>query len=100
MSPEPTLYIEGLKMRPSAEKVLHALFRLDGRPDIFQAGNTVSEIAQYAGLSCHVVRARLQDLRRLGLIESEGCPQHATCGDLKRRYAHYLTTEGDRRAMQ
>lgn len=86
-------------MRPSAEKVLAALDRLDGRPRIvYQTGNTIAQLSLATGLSRHVIRARLQDLRRLGLVESGLCRilQGESTQNL---YGHYLTGEGMRRAQ-
>lgn len=83
-------------MRPTAELVLQALYNLGGKPNVLQTGNTIEEIAKQTGLSRHVVRARLCDLRRLALVESDQCliPD----GDNHdKRYAHYLTVAGLRR---
>ncbi len=92
---DPNLFIEGVRMRPSAENVLLALAALDGEPHPFPLGNTIADLAGWTGLSRHLVRARLCDLRRLGLVESgtfSGCKRVAP------RYAHALTTAGARRA--
>ncbi len=94
---QPVLFVEGLKMRPTAERVLQALAALDGRPDIFQSGNTATEIAHQCGLTAHVVRARLQDLRRLGLVQSGQCLQSSHPTERQTWYAHHLTSEGERR---
>lgn len=84
------LFVEGLKMRPSAERVLVTLATRDGRPAYHPIGNTIEELARHTGLSAHVVRARLCDLRRLGLVESDRFGRNA-------RYTHCLTDEGLRR---
>ncbi|MEM1353879.1 MAG: hypothetical protein AAGH88_03245 [Planctomycetota bacterium] len=89
------LYVEGLKLRPTGEKVLQALAELDGEPHpIHIEGKTTSELARHTGLSNHVVRARLTDLRRLGLIASG---RLRPMGDL---HVHVLTIEGVRRHRQ
>lgn len=64
------LFVEGLRMRPTAFRVLNALFVLGRNPTWFQDGSTIAEIAATANLSEHVVRARLQDLRRLEACRS------------------------------
>ncbi|MEO0514751.1 MAG: MarR family transcriptional regulator [Planctomycetota bacterium] len=89
------LFVEGLKLRPTGERVLHALAELDGEPHpIHVNGLTAAELSEHTGLSRHVVRARLTDLRRLGLIESGRLRRHA---DL---HVHVLTIEGVRRHRQ
>ncbi|MEM7625886.1 MAG: hypothetical protein AAF333_09670 [Planctomycetota bacterium] len=89
------LFVEGLKLRPTGERVLGALADLDGQPHPFHVvGNTAADLAKHTGLSRHVVRARLTDLRRLGLIESGRLRRHA---DL---HVHVLTGEGVRRHRQ
>lgn len=89
------LYVEGLKLRPTGERVLQALAELDGEPHpVHIEGKTASDLAQHTGLSTHVVRARLTELRRLGLIESGRLRQTA---DLR---VHILTVEGVRRHRQ
>jgi hypothetical protein len=98
MASETCLFIEGLKMRPTAERVLRALGELEGRPDFFQTGPTARELAERTGLDPHVVRARLCDLRRLGLAASGQCLVSRTAGERGVRYAHYPTGEGVRRA--
>jgi hypothetical protein len=97
MASETCLYVEGLKMRPTAERVLTALKELDGRPEFIQRGNTATEIARHTGLSPHVVRARLCELRRLRLADSGACYISREAGDRRTRYAHHLTVEGARR---
>lgn len=92
-----SLFIEGLKMRPTAERVLLALHQLDGQPHPLQAGNTIPEIARHTGLHPHLIRARLCDLRRLGLVASEPCLIPGG-NNREKRYAHYLTLAGVRRA--
>ena len=89
------LYVEGLKLRPTAEKVLKALAELDGEPHpVHIEGMTAMELARHTGLSTHVIRARLTDLRRLGLIASGRLRPKA---DL---HVHVLTVEGVRRHRQ
>lgn len=89
------LFVEGLKLRPTGERVLVALADLDGEPHpIHVVGNTAADLSDHTGLSRHVVRARLTDLRRLGLIESGRLRRHA---DL---HVHVLTVEGVRRHRQ
>lgn len=89
------LFVEGLKLRPTGERVLDALLTLDGEPHpVHVVGQTAAELAAHTGLSRHVVRARLTELRRLGLVESGRLRRHA---DL---YVHVLTVEGVRRHRQ
>lgn len=98
--PSGGLFVEGLKLRPSAVRVLAALHDLPGgvaRPRMFQTGGTIAEIVEATGLSAHVVRARLCDLRRLGLVESVDCTSDGTPKG-PTRYAHYLTVAGVQRA--
>ena len=95
-----TLFVEGLKMRSTAERVLRALADLGGRPQMFQTGNTTDEIARHTGLDEKVVRARLIDLRRLGLVVSENCLLSNLPTERVMRYAHHLTVEGERRARR
>ncbi len=89
------LFVEGLKLKPSAERVLAALGDLDGEPHpVHNVGNTAVQLAEHTGLSAHVVRARLTELRRLDLIRS---------GRLRRQsdlHVHLLTTHGLRRRQQ
>lgn len=95
---ESCLFVEGLKMRPGAEKVLLALAAMDGLPEVFQTGNTIGEIAGRTGLTAHVIRARLQDLRRLGLVESDHVRLSPAANERRLRYGHYLTVAGAARA--
>lgn len=89
------LFVEGLKLRPTGEQVLDALLTLDGEPHpVHVVGQTAADLAEHTGLSTHVVRARLADLRRLGLVESGRLRRHA---DL---HVHVLTIEGVRRHRQ
>jgi hypothetical protein len=90
------LFVEGLKMRPTAERVLRAIAQQGGMPSIFQKGVRVEAIAASTGLSRHVVRARLCDLRRLGLVESDRVRQTVLPTDENRDYGHFLTREGER----
>jgi len=92
------LFIEGLKMRPTAERVLAAITHHGATPDVFQKGATIESIATASGLSKHVVRARLCDLRRLGLVESDRVRLTDRPTDTNRRYAHFLTPSGLRRS--
>lgn len=82
-------------MRPTAERVLCSLASHDGQPAFDPVGNTTEELATFTSLSAHVVRARLCDLRRLGLVESDW---YARCHRGPVRYAHCLTDNGLRRA--
>ncbi|MEM8783467.1 MAG: hypothetical protein AAGE65_11510 [Planctomycetota bacterium] len=88
-------------MRPSAERVLAALAELDGLPHpVHATGSGTHELADRCGYSRKVVRARLCDLRRLGLVESadETRPdRQAPRGGARR---HVLTAEGVRRYRQ
>lgn len=92
----PCLYIEGLKMRPTAERVLKALYEKDGEPTCWTIGATVEALIELTEMNGHAVRARLCDLRRIGLIESDPIKR----ADRKApRCVHRLTTEGYRRAI-
>ncbi len=86
-----SLFVEGLRMRPTAERVLVSLSEMDGQPAFYPVGNTIAELAARSGLTAHVVRARLCDLRRLGLVDSDRFGRNV-------RYTHCLTDEGLRRA--
>lgn len=94
---EVQLFVEGLKMRPTAERVLAAITHCGAKPSVFQMGATIEAIATASGLSKHVVRARLCDLRRLGLVESDRVRITDRVTDPNRKYAHFLTPEGARR---
>lgn len=96
---EAELFVEGLKMRPTAECVLAAITHCGATPSVFQKGATIESIAAATGLSCHVVRARLCDLRRLGLVESDRVRITDRATDPNRKYAHFLTPEGERRIV-
>lgn len=93
------LFVEGLKMRPTAFRVLQALHDLGALPGMTQAGCSGQALASSSGVPLHGVRARLQDLRRLGLVESGMFPVVAPCGS-QRHYGHCLTCEGVRRVNQ
>lgn len=95
---EGELFVEGLKMRPTAERVLAAITLSGATPSVFQRGATIESIATASGLSRHVVRARLCDLRRLGLVESDRVRLTDRVTDPDRKYAHFLTPEGERRS--
>jgi hypothetical protein len=90
------LFVEGLKMRPTAERVLRTITEQGATPGVFQKGVSVEAIAASSGLSHHVVRARLCDLRRLGLVESDRVRPTDLPTDDTRVYAHFLTPEGER----
>ncbi|MBX3353002.1 MAG: hypothetical protein KF684_08695 [Phycisphaeraceae bacterium] len=94
---EAELFVEGLKMRPTAERVLAAITHQGATPCVFQKGVTIESIATASGLSKHVVRARLCDLRRLGLVESDRVRITDRVTDPNRKYAHFLTPAGARR---
>lgn len=91
------LFVECIRMRPSAERVLAALAIIGGGPGFWQAHCTTFEIAERTGLTRHQVRARLCDLRRKGLVESWR-RRRKKLADPRRN--HYLTKLGDRRAKQ
>lgn len=93
------LFVEGLKMRPTAFRVLQALHELGALPGMTQAGCSGHELAATSGVPLHGVRARLQDLRRLGLVESGEFPVVVPRGT-QRQYSHCLTCEGVRRVSQ
>lgn len=94
---EAELFVEGLKIRPTAERVLAAITHSGATPSVFQKGVMIENIATASGLSKHVVRARLCDLRRLGLVESDRVRITDRATDPNRKYAHFLTPEGARR---
>lgn len=96
--PIPSLFVEGVKMRPTAEKTLAAIAAAAGPPDYHQPGAATAVIAAVCGHSEHVVRARLCDLHRLGLVESGKCRMSAVPSDPTRHYGHSLRPEGARRA--
>lgn len=93
----PSLFVEGVRMRPTAEKALAAIAAISGQPGYFQPGVATAVIAAVCGHSEHVVRARLCDLRRLGLVESCKCRMNDEPSDLSRHYGHMLTSKGARR---
>jgi len=94
----PELFVGGHKMRPTAERVLAAITHCGATPSVFQKGATIESIAAMSGLSRHVVRARLCDLRRLGVVESDRVRFTDRRTDAERRYAHLLTPNGARRS--
>ncbi|MEM6504053.1 MAG: hypothetical protein AAF711_01155 [Planctomycetota bacterium] len=94
-----TLFVEGLKLRPSQVKVLDAIAALGGEPAMIQQGVSVASIAELAKLTQHTIRARLHELRRLGLIESGLCPDLVRRGE-PQAYGHFLTSAGLRRLRQ
>ena len=92
----PCLYIEAVKLRPTALAVLEAIASLE---DPSQGGDTLISIERLAGesrLSPHVVRARLCELRRLGLVDSLKAKRLRSGADRCRR-THAITTLGRRR---
>jgi len=95
----PVLFVEGLKLRPTGVKVLKTLPPPMTQAQSFQPVMTIDQIAQWSGLTPHVVRARLCELRRRGLVTSgrRWIPLTATWGGVV-RYGHCLTFEGERRA--
>lgn len=95
---EAELFVEGIRMRPTAERVLAAITQHGATPSVFQKGASIESIAATTGLSRHVVRARLCDLRRLGLVESDLVRPSDLPSDRDRVYSHFLTPEGERRA--
>lgn len=84
------LWVEAVKLRPSAEKVLSALVDAEDKPESSWLDVTAPAIARATGLSAHVVRARLCDLRRLGLA-------HSYYSKRIRRSVHCVTDYGYRR---
>jgi hypothetical protein len=83
-------------MRPTAERVLCALHEKDGEPAYWTIGATVEELIELTEMTGHVVRARLCELRRIGLVESDPIKR----SDRKApRCVHRLTMEGYRRAI-
>jgi len=94
---EAELFVEGLKMRPTAERVLAAITHCGATPSVFQMGATIEAIATASGLSRHVVRARLCDLRRFGLVESDRVRPSDLPSERDRVYGHFLTPQGERR---
>ena len=84
------LWVEAVKLRPSAEKVLRALVAAEDNPESQRLDVTAPAIAQATELSAHVVRARLCDLRRLGLA-------HSYYSKRLRRAVHGVTDYGYRR---
>lgn len=95
----PILYVEGLKLRPTGVKVLRTLPPPASEAQCFQPVMTIGQIAQWSGLTPHVVRARLCELRRRGLVVSgrRWVPLTPTWGGVV-RYGHCLTSAGVRRA--
>lgn len=84
------LWVEAIKLRPTAERVLDALAVAENNPDGSRLDSTAKALAVATKLSPHVIRARLCDLRRLGLAHSYFSKRH-------RRSIHGLTTYGHRR---
>ncbi|MEM9419142.1 MAG: hypothetical protein AAGA25_08865 [Planctomycetota bacterium] len=84
------LWVEGVKLSPSAEKVLTALVAVDNDVEGSRVDATAPLLAAATGLTAHVVRARLCDLRRLGLAHSYYSKQ-------LRRAVHSSTDFGRRR---
>ena len=95
----PVLFVEGLKLRPTGVKVLQTRPPPMTEAQSFQPVLTIDQIAQWSELTRHVVRARLCELRRLGLVVSgrRWIPLTPTWGGVV-RYGHCLTFEGERRA--
>jgi hypothetical protein len=98
------LFVEAVRMRPTAEAVLNAFYQLAEAPTSHLHGQTSADLAQHAGLTPHVVRARLCDLRRLGLVASAPLypwhPRHLWSPrplTRSRHRLHALTPEGWRR---
>jgi len=94
----PVLFVEGLKLRPTGLKVLQTLPPPVTDAESFQPILTAAQIAGWSGLTPHVVRARLCELRRRGLVVSgrRWVPLTPTWGGIY-RYGHHLTREGARR---
>lgn len=91
--------VEGLKLRPTGVKVLQTLPPPMSQAQSFQPILTTGQISGWSGLTPHVVRARLCELRKRGLVVSgrRWVPLAATWGGIY-RYGHNLTPEGVRRA--
>ena len=85
----PCLWVEAVKLRPTALRVLHTLAALERASLAEENGVTTHAIAQESGLTPHVVRARLCDLRRLALAASYSTPG--------KNAGHGLTDYGRRR---
>ncbi len=93
---QPTLFTEGVRLSPGQESVLVALDYLDAVPADPQDGRETAEVAHQAGITPHIVRARLVELRQAGFVASGDCPQHngVPLADAETRYAHFLTPAG------
>lgn len=85
----PCLWVEAVKLRPTALRVLHALAVLERSNSPMSDGISAQALAEVSKLNPHVVRARLCDLRRLALA--------ASGPTLRGRSAHWLTDYGRRR---
>ena len=94
----PVLFVEGLKLRPTGLRVLRTLPPPMTEAQSFQPVMTTCQIAAWSGLTAHVVRARLCELRRRGLIVSgrQWSPLGPPSGGVE--YGHRLSDEGVRRA--
>lgn len=92
----PTLFTEGVHLSPGQEGVLVALDYLDAVPADPQDGCETADIARQAGITPHVTRARLVELRQAGFVASGDCPQHdgVPLADTETRHAHFLTSDG------
>lgn len=97
---QPTLFTEGVRLSPGREDVLLALDYLDAVPNEPQEGRTTAEVAAQSGITPHVVRARLVDLRAAGFVRSGDCPRYfgRPLFGADVRHAHYLTPDGHRRS--
>lgn len=93
----PNLFIEGLKLRPTGIRVLRVLPPPMSERQSFQQTLDIAQIAAWSGLTPHVVRARLHELRKAGLIRSAAHPTSIT--NTTTRYGHHLTPEGVRRII-
>lgn len=96
----PNLFSEGLHLSPGQESVLVALDYLGAVPSDPQNGRPTIDIARQAGMTPHVARARLVELRQAGLVGSGDCPQHdgQPLADAETHHAHFLTIEGHLRS--
>jgi len=92
---DPHLFVEGVKLKPTALRILRVLDEF-GAWQTSTFGCTTADLATVTRQKRQVVRARLVELRRLGLIDSG---QYRDCvrRGPQRLYAHALTAEGIRR---
>lgn len=97
---EPVLFVEGIKLSPSATKVMVAIAEIEGSPHVYPDGVTIAQLHEATGYSKHVIRARLNDLRNKGFVVSDQYANGPLASSPCHRYAHTLTEIGWRRARQ